>query len=386
LRNRFLFPLYYLGLGLVGAILSFAPRQAMAETPAATPSPSDESLYRFQSDTAWGPLNVLVRNLNGSFKVEVKSDSIALGWILKEESDNRTISKGGLSPETQFQFGVNQPFQGPYRLTVYLDSDHEEVPASIRLSIKNGNKGENPGADSLDDYQENPDHPYNAMVKNFYEQAVVSYGKGDNLHALELLKKAEELDPSQPQVEALVQKIQGPSDASSNGPLDQVRDALKKGNQEEALAKLEDYLDEHPDDEDALELKDQIEGKSGSVNALQNALAKAKEEEQTGETSQAIKWYKKALSLDPQNEEATAALSRLNTATKHSAGKKKPHLTDADAQAQADQSYNLGLESYRKDDYASAKRFWEETLQILPTHLQARQNLDRLKTEHPELK
>ncbi len=352
----------------------------------ATHSPTDESLYRFQSDTAWGPLNILVRTLSGSFKVEVKSDSTALGWILKEESDNRTISKGGLSPETQFQFGVNQPFQGPYRLTVYLDSDHEEVPASIRLSIQNGNKGENPGADSLDDYQENPDHPYNAMVKNFYEQAVVNYGKGDNLHALELLKKAEELDPSQPQVEALVQKIQGPSDAPSNGLLDQVHAALKKGNQEEALAKLEDYLDEHPDDEEALELKEQIEGKNGSASTLKTALTKAEKADQAGETPLAVQWYKKALNLDPNNKEAAAALSRLKTDAQPSHKKTKLKLSDADAQAQSDQAYNLGLESYRKSDYAAAKKFWEETLQILPTHLQARQNLDRLMTEHPELK
>ena len=57
-----------------------------------------------------------------------------------------------------------------------------------------------------------------------------------------------------------------------------------------------------------------------------------------------------------------------------------------DNQAQADQSYNLGLESYGKGDYAAAKNYWEETLQFQPNHLQAQRNLDRLKDEHPELK
>jgi tetratricopeptide (TPR) repeat protein len=376
--NRFLFFLL--------VFLEFGYSPAMAQTPVEIQAAANENLYPFQSDTAWGPLNILVRNLGGSFKVEVKSESTALGWILKEESDNRTISKGGLSPETQFQFGVNQPFQGPYRLTVYLDSDHEEVPASIRLYIQNGNKGENPGVDSLNDYQENSERPYDSMVKNLYDEAAADYAKGDNLHALELLKKAEELDTVQPQVEALILKIQGPSEKPSNGPLDKIREELKEGKKEEALAKLEDYIDANPDDEEAQDLKDQIDGNENNPDALKNALAQAEKSDQAGETPQAVHWYKKVLKLDPQNKEALSVLIRLKTTAKHSVENKKLQLPDADAQAQADQTYNLGLESYRKDDYASAKRFWEETLQIMPTHLQARQNLDHLKIEHPELK
>jgi tetratricopeptide (TPR) repeat protein len=57
--------------------------------------------------------------------------------------------------------------------------------------------------------------------------------------------------------------------------------------------------------------------------------------------------------------------------------------TVSDRQAKADEAYNLGLDSYRKDDYVSAKKFWEQTLQIDPQYIQAQQNLDRLNQEHP---
>lgn len=292
-------------------------------------------------------MNVLVRDTASGFQVEAKSDSAIYGWVLKDEKTSQTLSKGGINPANQLKFGVNQPFQSSYRLTLYLNSDREQVPVVVRLSAQKADSAvKTPGVivEGLEDFQDNPDRPYNTMVKNLYEKAVENYSRGDNLHALALLKKAEELDPLQPQVEALLEKIQGPAEKPAD-PLDQVRDAMKNGKMEEALAKVDDYLEEHPDDEDALALKDKIEGRS--PEAVKKPAAKLKKA--------AVK--KTPL---PQNDQAS--------------------------QAKADQAYNLGLDSYRKGDYAAAKKFWEETLEIQPTHLQAQRNLARLKDEHPDLK
>ena len=60
--------------------------------------------------------------------------------------------------------------------------------------------------------------------------------------------------------------------------------------------------------------------------------------------------------------------------------------SDKDTEAKADEAYNLGLESYRKDDFVNAKKFWQETLEIDPRNLQAKRNLDRLLEVHPDLK
>jgi len=57
----------------------------------------------------------------------------------------------------------------------------------------------------------------------------------------------------------------------------------------------------------------------------------------------------------------------------------------SERKAKADEAYNLGLDSYRKDDFVSAKKFWEEALKIDSQYIQAQQNLDRLNQEHPGL-
>jgi tetratricopeptide (TPR) repeat protein len=289
-------------------------------------------------------VNILVVDLHGKFGVKVQSESPVSGWVLKEETTNRTISKGGLDATNQFKFQVSQPFRDSYHLTLYLNSNREQIPVMIRLKAakEDTQTGKNT-VDGLEDFQDNPDRPFNAMVKNFYERAVDHYSKGNNVQALALLQQAAELDSLQPQVQALLLKIQGPTEKSAS-PLDKVREAYKKGKKEEALAKLEDYLDDHPDDEEAQELKDKIEGKHHSPKALPNSSK-------------------------------TKKASTRNTPVAES---------DETRQAKADQAYNLGLESYRNEDYAAAKKFWEETLQIEPTHLQAKRNLERLKQEHPD--
>ena len=100
---------------------------------------------------------------------------------------------------------------------------------------------------------------------------------------------------------------------------------------------------------------------------------------------------------DPNNEKALALKKEIEGKHKKSHPKTVPEtpqakpqkapapINEKEAQAKADQAYNLGLESYRKNDYAAAKKFWEDTLQILPTHAQARRNLERLQEDHPEL-
>jgi len=303
-----------------------------------SPLTSENNLHRFQSNSAWGKTDVLVSSFVDHFDVKVKSETSVSGWVLKEERTNRTLSKGGQNPANQLGFRVANSFHDSYRLTLFLNIDREQVPIALSLSApKDMNKD---SSENIDDFQDNPDQPYNNMVKTFYEKAVKSYSKGDKLHALSFLKKAEELDPLQSQVQSLLEKIQSLSETHRD-MLDIAKDDFNKGKKEEALAKLNDYLKGNPNNEEALELKDKIEGQIHDLKTRKNAGAKVK---------------------------------------------KTSTLNNNDRQSQADEAYNLGLESYRKDDFVSAKRFWEETLQIQPNHQQARRNLDRLKVEHPELK
>jgi len=331
-------------------------------TPSMNPTPAaensqlapEETLYRFQSQTVWGQVIVLIRDLSDQFKVEVKSEALASGWIFKNGKTSQTLSKGGLNSLHQFQFLIPQPFAGPFRLTIFLNSDREQVPVVIPLEPGSQNKPESPPAESLEDYEENPDHPYNNTVKNLYDKAVEDFAKGDTGSALERLRKAEKLDPRQPQVQSLILKI---TSSGQNEPKDLMAKAqtdLKSGNKEAALAEITDYLDQYPKDEKGLKLKDQIEGKDESLNPVKKKIKKNISKEQPSPISKPGK-------IRP------------------------PNSTTEDIQAQADQTYNLGLDSYRKGDYAAAKKFWEQTLQIQPNHPQAQRNIDRLKEEHPDL-
>jgi hypothetical protein len=161
-----------------------------------------------------------------------------------------------------------------------------------------------------------------------------------------------------------------------------------------------------------------------SENDLTYLLDQAQKLENGEKHLEALKLYLTVLKLEPHNKTATIAVARIQDEVLailikrlehhleiHNAEAAQSGLTQikkliptdkriADWQkqidsfsqtssqsrkAKADETYNLGLDSYRKDDYSSAKKFWEETLQIDPNYLQARQNLDRLNQEHPGL-
>ncbi len=321
----------------------------LKQTAARTKQVSSANTYHFQSSTAWGDINVLVTDFSGCFKVDVKTAATAMGWVLKNGKTGKTVSKGGIDRENQFNFQVSQAFDGFFHLKIFLAQGREEVPVGLTLSPNSDKKSANAIGASPDDFEENPDQPYNRTVKGLYLQALSAYDRGNEREVLKLLEKAEELDPTQPQVQALLNKVRIPSDSES-GPLAQAREALKKGNKEEALAKVEDYLDEHPDSQEAQQLKDKIEGKERPPKIIKNHAAKAQ---------------------DIVPKETVPA---------------KPFMKDEDRKAQADQAYNLGLASYDKGDYAVAKKFWEQTLQIDPANVKAKMNLEHLANDHPDLK
>jgi Tfp pilus assembly protein PilF len=153
------------------------------------------------------------------------------------------------------------------------------------------------------------------------------------------------LDPAQTQVALFLAKLLEKPAQDSSAFLDQARADWKNGNTEQALAELEDYLNDHSDDEAALKLKKHIEA---SIGAKKRRKPRA---------------------------EAAPVQAPIPTPVQA--------MASQDQQAQADEAYNLGLDSYRKGDYAAARKFWEQTLKIQPNHLQAKRNMERLNRDHP---
>ncbi|HET9869448.1 MAG TPA: tetratricopeptide repeat protein, partial [bacterium] len=160
-------------------------------------------------------------------------------------------------------------------------------------------------------------------------------GQADD--ALSLLKKAQELDPLQPQVQSLLEKVRR-----------QVS---------------------HPPDEGLTE--------DSSVGAD----VEADFQHSPDHTTKKTKWTEgeSLSSYFKASETVKTPPHKKNVHKKQTA----PHREQL--AAEADQTYNLGLESYRAGNYAQAQQYWQQTLDLDPTHFRAKRDLARLKAEHPGL-
>jgi hypothetical protein len=317
-------------------------------TPQDSEDASNPVLYHFRSNTVWSKLDVVVRSYPERFEVEVNSGAPLSGWILKGQKDGVVLSRGSVKGGSRPRFKVAKPFQGGYSLTLFADVDGEEMPVIIKLASKAAPDDSRESTSfSAEDFQENPDRPFNTTVKNLYLKAMEDFSNGDEGAALDLLRKAMDLDPTQPQIKSLFKKLQLKAEPQIPTALKKAADDFKKGEKEQALAELQDYLDEHPDDKKALELRDEIEDSAG---------------------------------IKKHSQPQKVVVAKTPT---HSSKPQSPPTQDQ--LAQADAAYNLGLKSYANDDFAAAKKFWEETLKLQPNHSQAKHNLERLQEEHPEL-
>ena len=345
----------YLLLGLV--VLTAAPGRSQAQTTPSTPdgaptltaSPvpsAPTTAYKFNSDTVWAHLNAEVKPGDSGFSVEVQSSSPVSGWIIKDPTGEHIQGKGGCKPSNTLQFQVAHAFESGDLLTLFVNVDNEQMPAILHLD--NGAQNQLGASSDLpagvDLFQEDSDRPYNKMVETLYNRAVEDYGKDQPDDALALLKKAQELDPIQPQVQNLLEKVR--LSLSDSGAKASLTNASSVNTDVEK--------DFQPDNSSASKSKTKL-SKDQSIASY-------------FKTSETVKTPKKKKS-----------------GSKKIKIKNPVSLTSEDVQAESDQTYNLGLESYRSGNYADAKKYWEQTLVINPDHLQAKRNLSRLKAEHPDL-
>jgi tetratricopeptide (TPR) repeat protein len=335
---------------LTSTILEATPIPSVAMAPEAAFSPvptAPATVYQFNSDTVWAHLNATVKPSDHGFSIEVQSTSPLSGWILKDPTGNHILAKGGCKPASSVRFQVASPFEPGDLLTLFITVDNEEMPAILHLDMAAQGSPDS-SADlpaGVDAFQEDSDRPYNKMVETLYNRAVEDYGKAQPDDALALLKKAQELDPVQPQVQNLLEKVrQTVSDSGSKA-------GLTHASSVDTDVEKDFQTDDSPGSKRKIKLT-----KNESIASYFK----------TSETVKTPKKKKKSGSKKPKPE-------------------KMASLTSEGVQAESDQTYNLGLESYRSGNYADAKKYWEQTLLINPNHLQAKRNLDRLKTEHPDL-
>jgi tetratricopeptide (TPR) repeat protein len=283
----------------------------------------------------------------------------------------------------------------------------------------------------LGDFKTDPDRPYNRLVKNYYDNALKYYRQKHYPESLDAIDQAQRLDPDNTQVKNLLGLIQDSnSSLLTDKNIQEANKEWKNGESQKALSILDNVLKINPDSRAALDLKKQIEASTDQQNRerIAKGLDAAKKDEQNNQFLDAKNKYTEVLKLDPKNDQAAKGLERVTgyidpvqqkiaslekalKANQKDKAKKyyneikelspdNPKLSawkvkvDAmidptaakDTTAKTDETYNLGLDSYRKGDLADAKKFWEETLELDPNYSPAQKNLDRLLQDHPELK
>jgi tetratricopeptide (TPR) repeat protein len=284
---------------------------------------------------------------------------------------------------------------------------------------------------TLDDFKENDEVHANPIAKNYFDEAVEYYRHGKFSEALDSLNQAEELEPRNLQILNLKSIIQ--EDDSSillSKDVQRAKEQWQEGNSEISTEILDGILKKNPQYQPALDLRAEIETtkEKESSSEVQAALDQAAKEEKNDHFSEAKKDYEKVLGFDPNNRAASAGLGRVGGLVDPlpekikglekalAAGQKRKaavFLKEVEAlspdnpkldywkekiselsgnsvpesdESKADEAYNLGLESYRNGNLDDAKKFWSQTLDLNPQHLQAKRDLDRLLEEHPELK
>ncbi len=371
----------------------------ISPTPSASPLVIQNltTTYKFHQDAVWAHLEATVRDHQDGFNLIVNSDTAMTGWILRKATMNEVVQKAGLAGQKAFTAEIPKPFQDGYRLTVYVKADQDQVPVILNLVPQEENKERNGISESsIPDFEENPDHSYNGMVKSLYKQAIQAYSAGDKSAALNYLNQAVDLDPTQTQVQSFRQLIlAGADEIPAGGPAtpgataskepsdhklstaesaDDLAVRAKKAESSGDLLKARIFYGK------ALHLKPGQADWTSEMDKLNRKLAQEKFEAAIKEKNpaEARSTFEKLKTLDPNNPQLADWKKQLD-------GLRTPVSGD-DAQAQADQFYNMGLQRYRDNDWAGAKKAWEEALKIQPNHQKAADNLQRLIDAHPELK
>ena len=348
----------------------FFPFHASAQTP--TPAPL---AYRFKADTVWAKVYCTVIDYRDHFQIECESDSPMEGWVLDDNQTEKNVSSNQDITGRTFKIEVARRFTD-YILTVFVEGDNDkQIPLLLELQ---------PSKETLSQitvykaFEVNPTRPYNGLVKSLYDQAGHAYDLGDTKSALDYLTKAQQIDPSETQVLGFIAKL---SPKMEENPTQRfVADCLKKAqkaeadkNSAEAKKQYLEILKMDAKNQNALEGIDRLQA------ALREEAAKAIEKNiKDGDLKKAQTVLTRFKALFADDVRVKAWQDQIDQLANAS--------TPAERKAKADTAYNLGLDSYRKDDFTSAKKFWQEALQIDPKYLQAQQNLDRLAQEHPELK
>ena len=292
--------------------------------------------------------------------------------MLSDRHDDKIIGQNDNDLGEAFKLNVAKPFVD-YELTVFVDGDNnQQIPLIVRLCPDKENAAK---LAVCVPFVENPNRPYNTLVKSLYEQAEQAYSQGDDKSAVNYLEKAEKVDATEPQLLAFLGRLKPQTPDNSTQRF--IEDSLAKAQKAEADKKIHDaemayaeVLKVDPKNQTAIQGIYQLQ-----ALLLSQAAELIEKEIKDGDYPKAKILLSKIRQDFPNDVRIKQWEDQIDELVGAGTGLEK--------KAKADEVYNLGLDSYRKDDFVSARTFWQEALKIDPQYIQAQQNLDRLNQEHP---
>ncbi len=285
---------------------------------------------------------------------------------------------------------------------------------------------------TLENFQFDPHHDNENLIKNYFDQAVELYKAKDYEKALKVLGQAELMAPDQIQLNEFEAVIRDDYDSIWAGQeVQRAREQLKDGDKDTATETLDNVLKQQPSCKEALTLKAQMNKTDDQEKkeSDQAELDKAKRDEDKDDFTDAKEHFEKALAINPDDPVAQEGLKRvkglIDPVEQKLAELKKAYQAGDKAVAQdalneianlspdfpklafwkkkivgmerkkikvelnlgqADAFYSLAKTDYTNNDFKKTKEDLQAALAFNPQFIQAQNFLNELLDEHPDVK
>lgn len=201
------------------------------------------------------------------------------------------------------------------------------------------------------------------MVEGYHRSATALLASGRYPQAMGEWRKALELDPKNTLAISSMDRARQLQQQEVSLALAKAEASVKQDNWAAALVQVNRALAIDPDNQDAKDKKTEIEGILRQLSETHSR--QGTEYFQRGQYSQAEAELRLALSYNRDNRAASELLNRIGS-----------RRASATAQ-EISELYLKGINAYTQGDFAQATVYWQQVIDLDPTHANARRNLER---------
>jgi hypothetical protein len=116
-----------------GVISSIHLGKKSKQVALATATPFQTKNYTFQTETDEAKVSAGITDFGSNFVIDISSDQVIQGWLLKRQSTREVFLKGGTPSDNPYKcrIKVDRPYIKDFGLTVYVTQDSD--PAFVQL-------------------------------------------------------------------------------------------------------------------------------------------------------------------------------------------------------------------------------------------------------------